>query len=127
MNSAPIALRLASGSLSPDSRARKRSSASTATSGTLKWSRNAEMTCSPSFLRIRPWSTNTHVSWSPIARWTSSAATDESTPPESPQITRPVPTCARILSICSSMIEAGDHVRSQPQISSRNVVSTCCP
>ena len=47
------------------------------------------MTCSPSFLRIRPWSTNTHVSWSPIARWTSSAATDESTPPESPQITRP--------------------------------------
>ena len=65
------------------------------------------MTCSPSFLRIRPWSTNTHVSWSPIARCTSRAATDESTPPESPQITRPVPTCARILSICSSMIEAG--------------------
>ena len=54
---------------------RKRSSASTATSGTLKWSRKAEMTCSPSFLRISPWSTNTHVSWSPIARWTSSAAT----------------------------------------------------
>ena len=39
------------------------------------------MTCSPSFLRISPWSTNTHVSWSPIARCTSSAATDESTPP----------------------------------------------
>ncbi len=91
MNSAPIALRLASGSLSPASRARKRSSASTATSGTLKWSRKAEMTCSPSFLRIRPWSTNTHVSWSPIARCTSSAATDESTPPESPQMTLPRP------------------------------------
>ena len=62
MNSAPIALRLASGSEIPLSRARKRSSASTATSGTLKWSRKAEMTCSPSFLRISPWSTNTHVS-----------------------------------------------------------------
>ena len=85
------------------------------------------MTCSPSFLRIRPWSTNTHVSWSPIARWTSSAATDESTPPERPQITRPSPTWVRIFSICSSMIEAGLQVRSQPQMSSRNVVSTCWP
>ena len=127
MNSAPIALRLASGSLSPLSRVRNRSSASTATSGTLKWSRKAEMTCSPSFLRISPWSTNTHVSWSPTARWTSSAATDESTPPERPQMTLPSPTWARIAAICSSMIEAALHVRSQPQISSRNVVSTCCP
>jgi hypothetical protein len=38
-------------------------------------------------LRIIPWSTKTHVSWSPIARWTSSAATEESTPPERPQMT----------------------------------------
>ena len=60
------------------------SSASTATSGTLKWSRNAATTCSPSFLRISPWSTNTQVSWSPTARCTSSAATDESTPPRQP-------------------------------------------
>ena len=86
MNSAPIALRLASGSVTPLSFSRKRVSASTATSGTLKVSRNALITCSPSSLRIRPWSTNTHVSWSPIARCTSSAATEESTPPESPQI-----------------------------------------
>ena len=86
MNSAPIILRLASGSVTPASRSRKRASASTATSGTLKVSRNAAITCSPSPLRIRPWSTNTQVSWSPIARCTSSAATDESTPPESPQI-----------------------------------------
>ena len=75
MNSAPIALRLASGSLRPFSRARKRSSPSTATSGTWNWSRNAAITCSPSFLRIIPWSTNTHVSWSPTAWCTSSAAT----------------------------------------------------
>ena len=72
---------------------RKRSSASTATSGTWKVSRKAAMTCSPSFLRIRPWSTKTHVSWSPTARCTSSAATDESTPPLRPQMTRPSPTC----------------------------------
>ena len=32
-------------------------------------------------------STNTQVSWSPIALCTSAAATAESTPPESPQIT----------------------------------------
>ena len=37
--------------------------------------------------RSRPWSTNTQVSWSPIASWISTAATAESTPPESPQIT----------------------------------------
>ena len=35
---------------------------------------------------------------------------------------RPVPTWARIFSICSSMIDAGLQVRAQPQISSRNVV-----
>src|SRR3954447_157624 len=81
MNSAPIVLRFVSGSVTPRSLARKRSSASTATSGMPNRSRKAEMTCSPSFLRISPWSTNTHVSWSPTARWTSSAATDESTPP----------------------------------------------
>ena len=90
MNSAPIALRLASGSLSPDRRSRKRSSASTATSGTLKWSRKAAITWSPSFLRISPWSTNTHVSRSPTARCTSRAATDESTPPDSPADHAPI-------------------------------------
>ena len=85
------------------------------------------MTCSPSFLRISPWSTKTHVSWSPIARCTSSAATDESTPPERPQMTFPPPTCARIAAICSSMIDAALHERSQPQMSSRNVVRICWP
>ena len=54
----------------------------------LKWSRNSATTSAPSFARIRPWSTNTQVSWSPIASWISTAATAESTPPERPQITR---------------------------------------
>ena len=56
----------------------------------------AATTCSASFSRIRPWSTKTQVSCSPTALWTSSAATEESTPPERPQITRPSPTWARI-------------------------------
>ncbi len=42
--------------------------------------------------RIRPGSTKTQVSWSPIASWISTAATERSTPPERPQITRPLPT-----------------------------------
>ena len=37
------------------------------------------------------------VSWSPIASWISTAATALSTPPDSPQMTRPLPTWARIL------------------------------
>jgi hypothetical protein len=40
-----------------------------------------------------------HVSWSPMASWISTAATALSTPPERPQITRPLPTWARILAI----------------------------
>ena len=42
-------------------------------------------TCSASPSRSSPWSTKTQVSWSPTARWTSAAATEESTPPDSPQ------------------------------------------
>ncbi len=38
------------------------------------------------------------VSWSPIASWISTAATEESTPPDRPQITLPLPTCVRIFS-----------------------------
>ena len=48
-------------------------------------------TCSASPARIRPWSTKTQVSWSPIASWISTAATAESTPPDRPQMTRPAP------------------------------------
>jgi hypothetical protein len=123
----PMILRLASGSETPRSLSRKRSSASTATRGTWKWSRNVRTTCSPSFLRIIPWSTKTHVSWSPIARWTSSAATEESTPPERPQMTFLSPTCARMRSSCSSTMEPALHVRSHAQTSPRNVLRTSWP
>ena len=39
-----------------------------------------------------------------MARCSSAATTDESTPPESPSSTLPVPTCARTRSIASSMM-----------------------
>ena len=127
MNSVPMILRLASGSVTPSRRSRKRSSASTATSGTLNVSLKAFTTCSPSPLRMSPWSTNTQVSWSPTARCTSSAATDESTPPERPQITLPSPTCSRMRRICSSATEAAFQPMSQPQMSSRKRVRICVP
>ena len=63
----------------------------------------ARTTSSASFSRIRPWSTKMQVSWSPIASWISTAATAESTPPESPQITLPRPTCSRMRAIASSL------------------------
>ena len=52
--------------------------------------------------RISPWSTNTQVSCSPIASWISTAATALSTPPDSPQITLPLPTCSRMSAILAS-------------------------
>ena len=59
--------------------------------------RKVVSTCSRSCSRSRPWSTKMQVSRSPTARCTSTAATEESTPPESPQITRLVgPTSSRI-------------------------------
>ena len=58
-------------------------------------------TCSGSFLRIRPMSRNTHVSWRPTARLSSAAQTELSTPPESASSTRPLPTFSRRASIVS--------------------------
>ena len=48
-----------------------------------------------------------------MARWTSAAATAESTPPDSPQMARPPPTCSLIWSVCSStmfsIVQVGRH------------------
>ena len=60
---------------------RRRPSARTPVAAT-----KSRSTCSASPARSRPWSTKTQVSWSPIARCTSAAATAESTPPDRPQI-----------------------------------------
>src|SRR5207253_2120014 len=95
MNSSPIRTRFSSGLSTPSSRAKNRSSASTWISGTWKWPRNVPTTCAASSFRSRPWSTKTHVSWSPTALWTSSAATAESTPPLKAQSTGSDPTGGR--------------------------------
>ena len=88
---------------------------------------NASTTCSASSLRSRPWSTKTQVSWSPTARWTSSAATAESTPPDSAQITRSSPTWARIRSTCSSMNWCAVQVGGAWHASSTNCPSISVP
>ena len=105
MNSSPMILRLASGSVTPASASKNRSWAFTWISSTPNCRVNVSSICSPSSLRISPVSTKTQVSWSPTALVTSAAATAESTPPESAQSTFSSPTCARIAATWSSMIE----------------------
>ena len=75
------------------------------------------MTWSPSPARSSPWSTNTQTSWSPIARCSSAATTDESTPPESPSSTLSPPTCSRTRAIASATMLPGSQRASQSQIS----------
>ena len=106
MNSRPMILRLVSGSVTPASASRNRSAASTVCRRAPVAATKSRSTCSRSPARSSPWSTNTQVSRSPMARWTRAAATAESTPPDSPQIARPSPTWARTASTVSSMIDA---------------------
>ena len=127
MNVSPMILRLRSGSITSSSAPRNRSAAFTCTRSTWNWRRNVSSTCSASSRRSSPVSTNTHVSWSPIALCTSAAATAESTPPDSPQITRSSPTCARISSTACSMIDEFVHVGRQSHTSNRNALSMSCP
>ena len=84
-------------------------------------------TCSASPERSSPWSTNTQVSWSPTAFCTSAAATEESTPPDSPQMTRASPTWARTEATRSSTTFAAVHSPESPAPRSRKFSSTCWP
>ncbi len=59
-------------------------------------------TCSRSPCRSTPLSTKMQRSRSPMARWTSRAATAESTPPERAQMTWPSFTWARMPSTATS-------------------------
>ena len=115
MNVWPMILRLRSGSVTPASLSMNRSAASTNSSGSLSFSANRCRICVASLRRSTPLSTKTHVSRSPIARWMITAATVESTPPLSAQMTRPWPTCARIRAVASSMNEAIVQSPVQPQ------------
>ena len=117
MNSSPIVLRFSSGSTTPASRSKNRSPARTWISSMPWWRRNVSTTWSPSPSRMSPVSTNTQVSCGPTALCTSAAATAESTPPDSPQITRSSPTCSRIAATEVSMIDVIVHVGRHPQAS----------
>ena len=127
MNSAPMILRFCSGSVTPASFERNCSCARTCTSGTWKWWPKASSTCSPSFMRSMPWSTNTQVRLSPMARCTSSAATALSTPPDSPQMAFWSPTCSRMRLTWSSMTFEAVHVGARSQASNRNAFSRSVP
>ena len=62
-----------------------------------------------------------------MARWTSAAATEESTPPDSPQTARASPTWARMASTWSWMTLPIVHVGAIPAISWRKCSSTAWP
>jgi hypothetical protein len=68
-----------------------------------------------------------HVSWSPTALCTIAAATAESTPPDSPQITRAEPTWARMRSTCSAMTLPLFQSAAMPAPTCRKFSITRCP
>ena len=90
-------------------------------------SRNVETTRSGSSARIRPLSTKMHVSWSPTAACTRAAATAESTPPDSAQITRPPPTCRSMVLTDSSMNDAAVQSPEQRATSNRKLCRSWPP
>ncbi len=89
--------------------------------------RNVRSTLSRSPFRSRPVSTKMAVSWSPMASCTSAAATDESTPPESPTITSSSPTRSRIWATCSCTNEPGVQDGSQSQTRNRKLERISSP
>src|ERR1035437_10807624 len=60
---------------------------------------NIFITCSASPSLNTPLSTHTQVNCLPMALYSKTAATEESTPPERPKITFSAPTCCRISSM----------------------------
>ena len=128
MNSRPMTLRFSSGSVTPASAARNVSRASYTWRLTPVAATKSRSTCSASPSRSRPWSTKTQCSRSPIARCTMAAATAESTPPERPQMARPLsPICSRTRSICSSAMLSIVQVWRAPAMWCRKCSSTFWP
>jgi hypothetical protein len=76
---------------------------------------------------MKPWSTKMQVSWSPMASCSSTAVTAESTPPDSPQITRSKPTWRLMRWIASSLNDAMVQSPRQPQISSTKLPMSRAP
>ena len=84
----PMMRRFCSGSSTPASRSRNRSERRRRCRAIPSCPAKTVSIRSRSPARSRPVSTKTHLSRSPIARWISAAATDESTPPDKPISTR---------------------------------------
>ena len=93
----------------------------------MNWRRNVSSTWSASPERMRPVSTKTQVSWSPIALCTRAAATAESTPPLSAHNTRSEPTWSRTAATCCSMIDTWVHPGAHPHTSIRKWSKSSLP
>ena len=93
----------------------------------MNWRRKVSSTWSASPERMRPVSTKTQVSWSPIALCTNAAATAESTPPLRAHSTRSPPTWARTAATCCSMMETCVHSGRHPHTSIRKWSNTSLP
>mmetsp|Transcript_15989 Transcript_15989/g.37906 ORF Transcript_15989/g.37906 Transcript_15989/m.37906 type:complete len:218 (+) Transcript_15989:900-1553(+) len=128
MNPAPMALRFASGSVSPLSLESILSESSITVTGRWRCSLKVFITRSDSLNLRRPLSTNTQCSLSPITLCTSVAATAESTPPDSAHITcSSGPTCLATLAICFSITSSMDHVALTLATSKRKCLSVSLP
>ena len=114
-------LRLTSGSLdarrAPRRSGRRRRSCECRGRG----ARATSSTIARSPARSSPVSTKMQVRRSPIARCRSAAATVESTPPDSAQITRPAGACSRIRATALSMNESGVQSGLAPQTAEQEV------
>ena len=115
INVEPMALRFASGSVTPASLLKNKLPACTPITLRPK-SLYESRTSSNSFLRRSPLSTKIHVRFLPIALLSNTAATVLSTPPESPRITLSFPSLARIASTVVSINESGVQLPWQPQM-----------
>ena len=108
--------RLVSGSATPASFVRNSSSASERIKLMSHWEKAAS-TSSPSPSRMRPWSTNTQVSWGPTASASRAAATEESTPPLRASRTLPFPIFSRRDRTAVSLYPLMDQSPTAPQTS----------
>mmetsp|Transcript_20478 Transcript_20478/g.72414 ORF Transcript_20478/g.72414 Transcript_20478/m.72414 type:complete len:232 (+) Transcript_20478:382-1077(+) len=128
MKLAPMILRFFSGSSTPASAARKRSDASTTRRFTPHSSRRRLRQSAASSCRSSPLSTITAWKRSPMARLSSTAATVESTPPDTAPSTLPSgPTTLRIASTSRSRNDAMFHVCGHLHMPSTKLESSVRP
>ena len=127
MKACPIRFRFSCGSVMPARALRKRSSACTTCRSVLKWLVNSSITDWASPARSRPLSTRMHETCVPTASASRAATTELSTPPERPQITRPLPTRSRMVSIVSRAKSPIFHLPEHLQIALRKLPRICWP